>query len=77
MGLKGRVFSRRGKCMEVIQEVKLLMRRERQTEGWNSCKGKRKWNPENQRPLTGTGKTGAGPEVHGDVAVVAGIRAGS
>ena len=28
MGLKGSVFSRRGKCMEVIQEVKLLMRRE-------------------------------------------------
>lgn len=33
MGLKGSVFSRRGKCMEVIQEVKLLMRREETNRG--------------------------------------------
>lgn len=26
-------------------------------EAWDSCKGKRKWNPENKRPLVGTGKT--------------------
>lgn len=45
----------------------------RQIEGWDSCKGKRRWNPERQVLLVGTGETEPGSEVPWVVTVVAGI----
>lgn len=33
MGVKGSVFSRRGKCLEVMQQVKLLVGGESETDG--------------------------------------------
>lgn len=50
MGVKGSVFSRRGKCLEVMQQVKLLVRREETDGGVGFLQGKSRWSTENQSP---------------------------
>lgn len=56
MGVKGSVFSRRGKCLEVMQQVKLLVRREEMDGGVGFLQRQMQMEHRESEPLTDTRK---------------------